>query len=265
MKFFLLLITLFLFSSAQERIRFSPLPIKPKEELIAGYLPLVNLLENKTGYSFSLVYIERYDKLLQEFIKGNVDLAILGPLPYTLLKKEYAKAIPIAYVNEQDGKAHYTCVLVSSLNGPKRIEDINGPIALPQKISTCGYFSASIMLSTKGKDIKKLGYKFFETHNEAIEAVIRGEFQVASLKKSVAEKYRGFSINFISESPPWPAYIVVANSKTLSTERISRLRDILLSLKVEERSRLIEGRYGFSPIREEELKIIERYAEHIPK
>lgn len=268
-KFTPFIVLFFLFSSvlvhAKQVVRFSPLPVKPKEELIASYLPLLNLLERKLGAKFEIVYIGDYNQLIESFISGGTDLVVFGPLPYHIARKRYPNAHPVVFFREPDGTTSYSCILLTLKSGPKNLRELKGPVATPQRLSTCGPFSLSLLLSKEKKDINKIGYQPFETHREAFEAMLRGDYQAVILKKSVAESYmKGFPLHIIAESPQWPAFLLVANSKTLKKGFIESLRSVLLSLSSEELKGLAEGKYGFAPVKEDELEVIRRYETHIP-
>lgn len=270
-KKFLLLIAsvvlVFKVSYAQNPVRFSPLPYKPKEELIASFLPLLNLLEKKLGVKFELVYEEDYQEFVNKLVRGEVDLIMSGPLPYYMhaLRKGYTHIQPVVYFREPDGRTSYKCYLIVHKDGPKKLKELKGPFALPQKYSTCSYFSLSIILSKEKISLKNLKYAFFDTHNQAVEALLRGEYQGVTLKDSVTKSYiKGFPLRVLAESPEWPAFALVVNTKTLKSEFIEKLKYTLLSLTKEELEKLSEGKHGFAPARKEDFEILRKYEAHLP-
>lgn len=246
-------------------IKFAPIPNMPKETLLGNYYPLVDYLNRKTGLSIELVYIGDYNTLIESIIAGKVHLISSGPLPYLEIKKRALHVKALAYVKEKDGKTKYRCVLVTSIDGPKRVAEIKGKIALPQKFSTCGYFSANIILSKAGKDIKKLGYKHFETHNEVIEAVIRKEFEAGMLKEDVAQQYSGFALRILDQSPEWPAFSIVVNTKVVDKTRADAIKKALLELDPNRERNLIVGKFGFAEAKEEDFEIMKKYEKYKPK
>lgn len=270
-KVFLLVLCFLLVSKvsyAQKSIRFSPLPYKPKEELLASFLPLLNLLEKKLGVKFELVYEENYQEFINKLVKGEADLIVSGPLPYYMhvIRKGYTHTQPVVYLKEPDGRISYRCYLIVHKDGPKRLKELKGPFALPQKYSTCSYFSLSIILSKEGMNLKKFKYTFFDTHSEAVEAMLRGEYQGVTLKDSVAERYvKGFPLRVLAESPKWPAFFMVANTKTLKSDFIEKLRSTLISLQKEELEKLAEGKHGFAPAKKEDFDIFKKYEANLPE
>ncbi|MCS7307006.1 MAG: PhnD/SsuA/transferrin family substrate-binding protein [Aquificaceae bacterium] len=255
-------------SQGKDVVRFAPLPLKPREELVASYLPLVNLLERKLGVKFEILYVKNYEELFSKIAKGEVDIMTTGPLGYYthLIKKGHNHVHPVVFIKESDGETFYKCVLVTMESGPKTVRELKGPIALPQKLSTCGYFSLSIILSKHKRNVKDFKYTFFDTHNQAFESVLSGEYQAAVGKESVAKKYKkGFPMRVIEESPDWPAFVLLANSRTLKGNFIERLKSTLTSLSLEELKTISEGRYGFAPARKEDFEVIKNYESHLPK
>lgn len=247
-----------------ETIVFAPTPYKQKEILIGSYLPLIDYLKRKTGFSFKLVYIADYTKLFEEFKAGRIHIITGGPLPYYELKKQYKYAKPIVFFKEKDGSTNYSCALVTHHKGPDKLRDIQGPLALTQKFFTCGYFSANLLFSIEGKDINKLKYVYLNTNNDVIEAVIRREYEAGVLRKDIAEQYKGFAIKIIKESPKWPSISVIANEKTLDGKTIKKIKEALLSLNPSVEREIVEGKFGFAPAEERDFEIIKKYEKYKP-
>lgn len=263
-KIFVLLLVVFISSGFPESIKFAPLPIKPKEELIGEHIPLVEYLKDKTGLNVEIVYIDSYEKMIEEFKKGNIQMITIGALPYVKLTQEYREAQAIVHFKEKNGSSFYRCVLVTTSDGPKSVKELKGAIALPQRLSTCGTFSVSIILSTYSKDLNKLGYKNFKDHTQAMEAMLRGEFEAAMVKEDVAQEYTGYGIKVLAESPTWPSFSVVVNTKSLTQEKVNSIKNALLSASWKDLRKFVIGKYGFSEAKKEDYEEIYRYKKYIP-
>ncbi|MCX8163897.1 MAG: phosphate/phosphite/phosphonate ABC transporter substrate-binding protein [Aquificaceae bacterium] len=261
----MLLVFLSIDLALSETIRFAPLPGAYREELIRAYSPLLKLLEKKTGFTFEMYHYRSYEELFEKFMKGEIDLITMCTLTYYQLKEKYQHAKAIASFNRDPKGASYSCILFSAVDGPHRLKDMVGPIALPQKMSTCGYFSASIILSEKNISLEKLGYRFLPTHEDVVKAVLAREYGAGMVSRKVFEKYKGFGLRPLGESPRWPSLPLVANTKTLPPEVIRKIEEALFSLTPEEQKKLAEGRYGFSKVSDEDFNIVEKYKRHIPK
>jgi phosphonate transport system substrate-binding protein len=133
--FFFLFFGIFINPVFGQTIKLSVIPFLPKETLIESSLPLIDYLNKKTGFQIEFVYIPDYTELLEKFKEGKIDVAGLGPLPYIELLKTYKEVEPIAVVKEKDGSSRYSCVLITSAKGLKRVKDLKGPLALPQNIA----------------------------------------------------------------------------------------------------------------------------------
>lgn len=247
-----------------EVIKFAPLPLKPKDELIGEYLPLVDYLREKTGLDIQLVYIDSYDKLIREFSRGSIHITTLGPMPYVKLVQVYGDAVAVAYFKEKDGSNSYRCVLITTPDGPDSVKSIKGPVALPQKLSTCAEFSLGVILSKHSMEIKKFKLKNFADHMQAVEAVLRGEFEAAVVREDIAKQYTGFGIKVLDRSPSWPSISVVVNTKLLSPEKVESIKRALLFASWKDLRRLIAGRYGFSEVKKEDYEEVFRYKKFIP-
>jgi ABC-type phosphate/phosphonate transport system substrate-binding protein len=105
-------------------------------------------------------------------------------------------------------------------------------------------------------------YTNFEAHHAVVEAVIRGEFEAGTLKKDIAEKYIGFGIRILKESPKWPGVLVVANLKTLSKDKTNSIKNALLSLNPKEVPELVFGKYGFAQVVIEDLNNLKKYEKY---
>ncbi len=111
-------------------------------------------------------------------------------------------------------------------------------------------------------DIKKIKYAHLTTHNEVAENVIRGKYEVGTLKKVIAEQYKGFGIKILKESPMWPGFVVIANTHTLSPETIKKIKDALLTISPEESKDLVQGKYGFADCDDRDFDIIRKYEKY---
>ncbi len=233
---------------AARELVYIPLSIENQAAVMADHAPMIHYLGEKLGVTIRIRYEKDYARILQLFKEGKADLVQFGPLPYVTLKKEYARALPLAIMNEADGRPFYTCALVTSFDGPQSVKDIDSPLALTQFSSTCGYLAASLLLKKQKLDIEKLGYEYLGTHENVALAVVRGEFKAGGMKTAVARRYENLTLKVLQETLPFPGFAIVGNTVTLTPEQIERIRDILLQAPPEVRSTWRAGQYGFSPV-----------------
>jgi len=257
--FFIFFSTLLSFGQV---INFAPLPTRPKEELLARHYPLLKYLEKKTNYKFEFVYIRDYDELLKALAEGKVQLISAGGLPYLKLKQIFPDAELVASFKNETGSNTYECVCFTSFHGPDNLKKVKGPIALTQRISVCGYFSANILLSSVKKDINKLEYKHFDSHKDVIHWVLSGKYEMGCAREDIIKSYKGYGLKVLGTTGPWPEFVIVANPQKLQRDKIEKIRKALLSIDPEEAKDLVEGKYGFAPAKDEDFEVIKKYEKY---
>lgn len=238
---------------------FVPLPLENQAAVVDAHTPMIDYLSEQMGVPIRIRCEKDHYRILQLFREGKVDLVQLGPLPYTTLKNEYAHNRLLAMVNEADGKSTYTCALVTSFDGPQSVETIDSPLGLVQFYSTCGYFSASLLLKAHGLDLEKLGYAYLGTHENVALAVIRGESKTGCIKTSMAKRYENLTLRILEESPPLPALVLVGNTVTLTAAELARISELLIEATPEVRGSWKAGRHGFSPVSDHDFAPFIRY------
>ncbi len=231
---FLLSISLFLVAKeppAQEPVRFAPLPMEGKKILQERFYGLVDFLGQTLDREVEVVDFLDYGDLLQAFQEDRVDLAFLGPLPYSLLARKDRGVAPVACFRETDGSSSYTCSLVA--RGDKPVDLAHAKtlhIGLTQPYSTCGYLAVSLMLKQAGRSLDEEGIRFSYAgnHTQAALGVVRGEYDLAGVKTAIAQRYRHLDLQVIADSHPFPGFGLYANRRQLSQQAIDQLREAML-------------------------------------
>ncbi len=243
----LLLLPFFSRSLQARELVYVPLPIENQETAITTNAPMIRYLSEKMGISIRIHYEKNYEQILQLFKDGKVDLVQLGPLPFVTLHKEYPSVRPLAIINEAEGKPFYSCALVTSFDGPQSVSAISRPLALPQRLSTCALFAASLILKGHQRDVEEVGYSFVGNHDLVALAVIRGEFETGIIKTQVAKKYHNLALKVMQETPPLPGFMIAGNQATVSEQQLQQIEQLLLQVPSETRTSWILGKDGFSP------------------
>lgn len=212
-----------------ETIRFAPLPMEKREAVLSRFHPLTEFLSSELQLSIEYVYSQDYAKLLEKFRRSEIDLAYLGPLPYVELRHSFAAAEPLLFFKESSKAVTYTCALVTF---PDNNFDVwHGEyqkIALTQPLSTCGYLSTNGLMRNYTNSLERNHYTYLGTHDEVALAVIRGDYAAGGLKTSVAQEYAHLGLFILTETPPLPAFALIVNTRTLSADRISGIKDAFL-------------------------------------
>jgi hypothetical protein len=172
----------------------------------------------------------------------------LGPLPYVILKSSYPQAEPVAAINEPDGKATYTCAMVTAFDGPTSVKQVHRSIAFSQPLSTCGHLTAGYLLAKYGVKLEALHHEYLGNQDQVALSVVKGNYEVGTIKTAVAKKYANLTLRVIEETPPFPGFVLVANKATLTPDQIKEMSRALLSSSSKDRATLMLGRHGFAPV-----------------
>lgn len=247
---------------ATETLVFAPLPMENPETIVAQWKPLLNQVGKALGVTVRIEYVAHYGEIIDKFRAGKIDLAPLGPLPYVVLREAFEPVTPLVHLNESDGRADYTCALVApaeSKLAARDLKDIKGrKVALTQPLSTCGYLGADSMLRGAGGALEKSRYRYLGQHDAVALAVMRGEFDLGSMKTQIARKYAGLGLAVIAETAPLPGFALVANGATVSPERIAKIRKLLLDADAATRSDWGIARHGATPAKDSDYDAVRR-------
>lgn len=211
-------------------INFAPLPMQKASKNIHDFVPISAYLNVKLNINVNYIQKKNYQDILDSFIKGEIDIAYLGPLPLVSLKQQYKHIKPIITFKQKNGSDKYKCILAKFKNdnfNPKKIFKV----ALTQPLSTCGYFMTQKLLKEKfNVDLHKQRYNYTMSHSNAILSALSGEYLIAGAKDGIAKRYDSVGMQIIAQSEYLPGFSLVANTKTLSEEQIQNIQDTFLSI-----------------------------------
>lgn len=226
--------SVYLLSSEKKVIKFAPLPMTKASKNIEKFLFMNMHLEKKLNVSIEYIQKKDYQKILDGFKDGSIDIAYLGPLPFVSLKKQYKYVKPIVVFKQKDGSSKYRCVL-SKFKNDKFDKNKQIKVALTQPLSTCGYLMTNILLKEKYNiELSEQKYDYTMSHTNALLSVMKEEFLIAGAKKSIAQKFKSLGMEIIAQSELLPGFSLVANTKTLSKEQIEKIQSTLLALSKED-------------------------------
>lgn len=249
----------------QKTIYFSPLPMKSKKQTIEEFLPFVHYMETKLPYKVEFNYKKDYNDILNGFIDGSIDIAYLGPLPYTVLRSRYPHVKPIVSFKQPDGTNSYRCA-ISKFS--KDTIDFDKPVtvALTQPLSTCGYYAVKKMLKKEfGLSLAKQRYDYTMSHTNALIGVVKGEYMIAGSSERLAKQHQSLGMEIIARSELLPTFALVVNTKTLSSQEIEQITETLLNIpKYEYQDWRSIFKNGFSPADAEAYDAIDLDCE-VPK
>jgi len=218
-----------------ETIKFSPLPMDKSSKIFLQYSDMLKYLEKETGYSFEFVYASSYEELIDNFKDGKIDIIELGPLPFVKLKSVCKYAEPFLTFKSKEGKANYSCDILTTNKKIKNIKDIfnakiNKKMILTRKLSTCGYLMTEFVLNDYSLSLESLDYNFVGTHSNVLLELLLKENTIGTVKSTVANKYKHFNFNKIIQSPSIPGFAFIANKKKISDLQVQKIQKAILKL-----------------------------------
>lgn len=226
-----------------DTLYFAPLPMEQPEEVVKQFKPLLNHLEKQLKVKIVIRYSTSYGEILERFRTGQIDLAYLGPLPYVTLRENFPAAEPLVHFLESNGKATYTCALISA-GATLQQANAKKTFALTQPLSTCGYLTTDSLLRQQRTNLSKQQFRYLKKHDEVALAVARGDYDYGGLKTSIAQNYRHLGVQILAESPSLPSFALIANARKLPPERIEQMRKLLSSLDPKGRDQTLMKDWG---------------------
>jgi|GEM_PF-2443781 len=232
---YLLISILVVVTLHSQTIRFSPLPMDKSSKIFLHYTEMLQYLEEETGYKFEFVYSSSYNELINKFRDGKIDIVELGPLPFVKLKNNYKYAEPFLTFKSKDGKASYTCDVLTTDRSIKKLydlfdENIDKEIILTRKLSTCGYLMSEYIFNNHHQTLEDFDYTFVGTHSNVLLNLLLTENSIGTVKSTIVNKYKHFNFTKIAQSPDIPGFAFIANSKKISKLQISTIQKAILKL-----------------------------------
>lgn len=229
---YILLISFITFLNADiNTLKLAPLPMANSVETTKVFLPFARYLHKITNRNIELIHYTNYEDIIQSLKNNKIDLAYLGPLPYSSLSMQTDNIMPIVGFFERDGSKGYHCVLVAS-----NIDIINfhnlkdAKIDLTQPLSTCGYFMTSQLLGyITQNSIEDMKYRYVKKHTKVAQNVIKGEVLLGGVKDAIAKEYESLGLRILKTSERLPGFILVGNTNTIPKNQILNLQKELLN------------------------------------
>lgn len=221
-----LMLSFFSSLTARDNFVFAPLPTEDRETVYNDFYPMIKYLEKKLNITISVVYYDKYEEIIKNISEGKVDLAYLGPLPYVALKEKFNDVAPLVTFKDKEGLTSYTCSLVTSMHTTKKEK-----VALTQPLSTCGYLSVNTLLD---KNLEKYHYKYVGRHDLVALKILQGEFDLGGIKSDIVKHYYHLGLQEIAITKPFPMFAMVANTQSVSKDRVKEFRHALLNVETKE-------------------------------
>lgn len=197
-------------------VHFGVIPIDNPRILYEKYQPLLDYLSENTPYHYELALRKKYEETVAALGNGEIDIALLGPLTYLEAHAKYG-AICILKPKGIDGQATYKNVIITKKDSRiSKISELQGKtVAFAASKLTSGNLIQRYLLASSGMHLKDLTqYVNFDYHDSVVKAILKGQYDVGSVRDSVARKYMKLGIETIAESDAIPMGPLVAGPKT---------------------------------------------------
>ncbi len=218
--------------AAAEPVRFVPLPMHDEQYIRQKFYPFIKYLEQVLPQSVEIVYRGKYKDIIDGLKADEIDLALLGPLPFVLVANSDQAIRPLLQFLEPDGIAGYTCSVGTFVGDQLQMSDLkNKQIALTQPYSTCGFLMTEQLLNREGLSLADNQFEYIGTHSGGALRVINGQAAACGIKTAIGKKFHHLGFDLIAESEVVPGHVLVVNQRTLSSATIAAIRTHLLALK----------------------------------
>lgn len=180
--------------------------------LYQGYQPMMSYLSEKTGYNFELKISDSYDETVRQLVDGEVEFASLGNYTYIISHSAFGVRCIIAPLNAENKPCFHSAIVVRDDSDIETLPDMqNRSIAFASELSMSYWMSLYLLQDAGVNEFGKTAH--FDHHEEVVQRVLRGEFDVGSVKDVVANRYLNQGLRIIKMSPEIPAVpIAVASS-----------------------------------------------------
>ena len=224
------------------------------------FTPLAEYLSKKVGQPVIIKVPQDYRDHIENVGKNKVHIALMGPVPYIKMVKEYDLK-PILACLETNKKTFFQGVIITRKNSPiKSLSDIEGKrFAFGDPNSTMSHIIPRFLLLEAGIPIKKLGsHSFLKNHCNVALGVLIGDYDAGAVKEEVFDRYKERGLKAIARTPFTQEHIFVAGNN-LSAKTVQTLREALYNLKNETNGKEIlsaikQSLTGLAPCKDDSYK-----------
>lgn len=239
-------------------------PFLSARTLVGAFQPYGNYLGDKTGTKVIVVTASNYDQYMQRLLRGEFDLAIIGPHSALLAAQK------AGYVAVMKGEGSLKAIMiVDKASAYQKPEDMKGQlIALPDHLTLTSMLGAEFFRQPDGQTID-VRFKYNDYHNTAAMMMLHGEAAAAVIADSalqpMAPDIRN-NIRIIAESKPVPQMVLLIHSR-LAPELRNRLTAMTQEfMRTADPKRNLLARVGFSsgkPLSEQDQRLIAPYIDEL--
>ncbi|MES9993149.1 MAG: phosphate/phosphite/phosphonate ABC transporter substrate-binding protein [Candidatus Thiodiazotropha sp.] len=209
-------------------------PYRSHAELREMFTPMAEYLGRGYGKPVEVRIGESYESHLNAIIKGEVDLAYIGPALFVQLTEIYGTPHLLARL-EIDGNPTFSGKIFTKQGSSiHSLEDLKGShFAFGNKSSTMSHLVPRQLLFEAGIDIDDFAsHQFFNSHDNVAYAVLAGDADAGAVKEAVFNKYKQKGLVAVATTSEVSEHLFIAPSGT-DPGMVSSLRQQLLNLSVD--------------------------------
>jgi phosphonate transport system substrate-binding protein len=207
-------------------------PYLPVREIHQRFDPLAHYLARAIGRPVTVRIGSNYEQHNQAVGKNQVDLALLGPVPYIHVTQRFGPK-PLLARFEVGGQSQLHGVIAVRKDSKfKALAELgNASLAFGDADSTMSHIVPRYLLLEAG--IARGApprHKFLGSHKNVALAVLSGDYDAGALKKDVFDEFEPRGLRALATTPGVPDHVLVARAD-LPAATLVMLRQALLNLK----------------------------------
>lgn len=251
-------------------VYFSVIPRDNPRIAYEKYQPLIDYLNEVTGLKIELMLKRSYKETIEGLGNGEIDIALLTPLPYLEAHARYNVKALLKNLTEEKKPFYRSAIIVKNENPINGLPELKGrSFAFASTMSTSGNLIPRYMLAEAGIHLENLsGYTNFDYHDTVVKWVLKGKYDAGAVRETVAKKYLPVGLKIIAYSEPIPTGPLVARAG-VSYEIIDPIKKALLKLSISDKGRgilrmLDPDINGFIEATDSDYEMIRRKINDVP-
>ncbi|GAB4371319.1 MAG: hypothetical protein Kow0062_06760 [Acidobacteriota bacterium] len=216
--------------SATRVRRFGVVGLYNPRLMFLKYQPLVDYLSEATGTSWELVVDSAYQGTVERLCRGELDMALLGPLTYVRAHRACG-ARPLVKLRTGGRETYRSWIMVRQDSPLAGLRDLRGRrVAFGAALSTSSHLVPEAMLRAAGLEAgTDFSCRFYGHHERAARAVMLRQADACAVRDIVGEKFEGRGLRRIAVSDPIPNFPLVV-PRDLPAGVAARVMKALLEL-----------------------------------
>lgn len=209
-------------------------PYRPHHELRLMFTPLADFLSRRIRLPIEIRIGESYESHLNAIIKGQLDLAYIGPGLLVRLKDMHITPYLLARLDVK-GRSTFTGKIFTREGSDIRtLQDLKGRhFAFGSISSTMSHLVPRQMLYEAGIDVDDFAsYNCYSSHDNVALAVLAGDADAGAVKEAVYDKYHGKGLVVVATTPEISEHLFVAPA-SMDPVKVRLIQEQLLSLSVD--------------------------------